>query len=673
MGRFKALPLAAAPCAMVVGPRPIRKAPSSSEAGLAVDACPEQVKKEATGKSKTWCLEEAVRKAIHDNMKGWTDMEINGNRDSEGKTAKDRLRERKELANKFPGEFTCGRKFYTELRAKFKTVSCPEKQLKATGPEILIQEPLYKAMVAYKAHGNRGPMCNFLAVAGKLNQAEIVGILQFALEVKASSSYENLRVAKLLLQFFADKDIKTHYPVEFEHAKKWVDGVLCHLYTKSKQSKIKPSEFIECNRSIVMLVLPEAETSELMKVRCDLAAMEKQLIAVVVSSEIGMLILGWAIEKVLCGVADRHITNSIEELMQDTPIDELKLTAAKRRCVAALQAKDGMDNLPDKQQIILKYRGVPFPIKVVSITEQVECRFACALKSAAAFTGLLPATLCENDLVGKSESEQKVVIEEDVMTAWKAARESSNKMLLATSALDGPSIVKYFAKKEASLRSIGPSFNIEIRFFASMVGESGEQILQDKVKAIMPTQSSGVSEKDALSALRQLQTTGIYTFTGSRSQGSVLSVCSLVLDLLEGRKPSFASNPAPFLADMKVRMGFFCRTKGLDGKTELAGQEAVVYLCTKAFQQDESPSLEDLEMPVKFSWLLDKATASRLEAARKGAVARATASLASVSSQAASSKREAAASSSSAGAAKKKSKGHDTADDAAMAMFKGFA
>jgi hypothetical protein len=103
-----------------------------------------------------------VQKAIHDNLKSWTRIELDCNRDEDGKTCREWLRERKALNLENKAKYPLGKKFYAELKAKFPSDWAPEQLLKPTS-DMPIQESLLKAMIVYKATGARGPMLSCLA------------------------------------------------------------------------------------------------------------------------------------------------------------------------------------------------------------------------------------------------------------------------------------------------------------------------------------------------------------------------------------------------------------------------------------------------------------------------------------------------------------------------------
>jgi hypothetical protein len=502
-----------------------------------------------------------------------------------------------------------------------------------------------------------------------VNQTEAVGILQFALDVRAACSFEHLRAAKVILQFLIDNKFMTKFPGEMGHIRKWIDETMCYLYLKSKQSNIKPSEFVACNKAMVLLLLPEADATALLCHVGDWMDKETELVNVGASSELGKCIFGFAIEQVLGGMVQRATDICITKLFEGGKIEGPMLAKAKRVLVADLQGRPGMENLSNKREIQVKYRNVACSLKVTSLMEEVDVRVACALKSSAVACGDLVALLCEDDLVQNGVIGTKGQISADVLRACQVARESCDETLMATTSLDGASVVAHLTKKEASLRSMDPTFCIEIRFFAGMVGAAGEKILEQNVVQLLPTAKSAVSETDALSSLRRLQATDLYKFTGASSQGVVLSVCTLVQDLLEGRRPSFAMSPSPFVTRVKYSLGFFCRAVDGEG-VALVGAPAVEYLTEKVLKAKDM-TLASLEQPIKFSWMLPDKVAASIDGHRKTALANATATLAQVSDRTSNAKR--ASSSSSAAVGAKKGKVAVSELEAAMSMFQGFA
>ena len=70
--------------------------------------------------------------------------------------------------------------------------------------------------------------------------------------------------------------------------------------------------------------------------------------------------------------------------------------------------------------------------------------------------------------------------------------------------MDGPAVVTFLARKDAALRSLDPTFAIEMLFFFSMVCKGGEKLLQAQIRELMPTPTTTVEAKSVLSSLKKL-------------------------------------------------------------------------------------------------------------------------------------------------------------------------
>lgn len=174
----------------------------------------------------------------------------------------------------------------------------------------------------------------------------------------------------------------------------------------------------------------------------------------------------------------------------------------------------------------------------------------------------------------------------------------------------------------------GPTVSIEIEFFKGMGGASGEDILKSKVLQSLPDESHIMPLDEVLSKLRLLQQSSLCKFTGASAQGIVATLCSLVEDLLQGRASRFAANPDSFAVLVKARLAFCC-TATKSGKA-ITGSEAATCLCEALQKKQTNPTIEDLELPIKFSRLVSADLAKKVEEIRVATLATATKSVASI-------------------------------------------
>ena len=83
---------------------------------------------------------------------------MDGSRDADGLTCRQKIKERKELNAQNPGKYPLGKKFYDELRASFSASDTPRMILRSMAPsrdQGEISDSLLKAMVFYKKTGSR--------------------------------------------------------------------------------------------------------------------------------------------------------------------------------------------------------------------------------------------------------------------------------------------------------------------------------------------------------------------------------------------------------------------------------------------------------------------------------------------------------------------------------------
>ena len=348
-------------------------------------------------------------KAINDNLKGWGAMELDGSRDADGLTCRQRIKARKELNAQNLRKYLLGKKFYDELRATFSASDSPRMILRSMAPsrdQGEISDSLLKAMVFYKKTSSRSKMLSVVSQRNSINLVEIHRILQFALEQRSHTSFEQMRMSKALLALFARLDLCTTHPDEMEVVKQWMDDAVGFLYMKAKQVNMPPSKFIACNRELVGLVLPLNEVDVLVGHRGPWSDKQVELVAVVSSSVLGRMIFGFAIEQVMGSIVRADTEVAIQAMLDNNGvITEAMYNTAKMKCIESLEKKDGMAELSDKREITILYRSAEFQVKVVSLMDEVEMRFASCLKSKALRTALRTEALRRRWLCSRAPPE----------------------------------------------------------------------------------------------------------------------------------------------------------------------------------------------------------------------------------------------------------------------------
>ena len=176
----------------------------------------EGAKKQPKRASKPPPLVAMVTKAIADNCKGMSAQEI----DSvlvNGCTLRQQVHKDKAKNLEQPGIVTMGRRYYHGLRESYATADNPRTCLQVTDANETINDTLFKAMLSTKKNPvNRGPFLNWLQIAEKPNQAELIGVLRWCMDLQPSVSGEQARGVLETMRFVKRLELTKHYPNEIK-------------------------------------------------------------------------------------------------------------------------------------------------------------------------------------------------------------------------------------------------------------------------------------------------------------------------------------------------------------------------------------------------------------------------------------------------------------------------
>ncbi len=133
---------------------------------------------------------------------------------------------------------------------------------------------------------------------GRPNQTEVCGIFRLLLELKPGCEKQR-EVALEGLRFIARHNIKTRFAHEFQAIFKWTDTVLVETY-KFSQSHLglKKSDWLAVHADIVHLVVNKSSLTTLTKATESWSKVPEQLSDVVLGSEIGKVLFGFAMHQV---------------------------------------------------------------------------------------------------------------------------------------------------------------------------------------------------------------------------------------------------------------------------------------------------------------------------------------------------------------------------------------
>ncbi|CAE8612880.1 unnamed protein product [Polarella glacialis] len=542
-----------------------------------------------------------VKKSIHDNLKDMSTAELHGTTDTDGMTCYQRLAAQKRKHRDDPANHPIGSTFYKELRQTFRSEEHPANRLKATDHKEPIDDALLKAMMLYKKNSaDRGPLNSFIAHAQMVNQHELVGILQYFIQLSPGTSAEQFRFCYTILQFLARIDAPNKFPDEIVVVKGHVDQVLLAAWGKQQGKALNRRSFLEVRSDVWPLVLPKDDTECIMAHEGAWADVQSSLVQVTMSSRLGAELFGLCCSQVLAENVDKVVSAGIATLFEN-PITKIRFENSKRKVLEQL-AQSPLNGLPEKRAIELQYRGTCFPSRITCLGDQVEQMYDVALKSHAAGHGLIPALFCEAELVDKP-SAVKLAVDDCLLRGCRAARESANSGLEGEEGKDGIAIAKYLTKFERRFVTLDVLWKVDQQWITSMVGEAGEKKLQEKCLAALPGEGVKISLASAIQQVRLLNATSLCRFCSVSAQAAVQNVLDTLGLMLAGKPPNIGINATPFLKLVLCRLQFFVRFGS--GASEVSGKLAAeAHFANLHRQSAGALSIADIEPLVIFHWLL---------------------------------------------------------------------
>ena len=123
---------------------------------------------------KRQTTDKVVDRAIHDNFRGWSQVDVDGTK-VEGMTLREKMTSDRRAQRDDPSLSTGG-PYYKNLKNLYMSSQDPSKQLKVTDNNEEVDGKLVKALTAAKAtNPNRGPLVEWLQTSQACNQKEYVG------------------------------------------------------------------------------------------------------------------------------------------------------------------------------------------------------------------------------------------------------------------------------------------------------------------------------------------------------------------------------------------------------------------------------------------------------------------------------------------------------------------
>jgi hypothetical protein len=621
---------------------------------------------------------------LYDNFRDFTPQEIDGVLNEAGKTLRQCLTDSIALFEHDPKKHPLGAKVYAEFRKVFRASTSPQKTLAdiETDEAEEINPQLLKAAIQYQKTHNRSVFNGALQMLNSVTLTDVIGICQYGLEIKPSSSPEQLRFGMDLMRFFARLDVPGKFAETAKLMTPLFDQVLSEAHAKCKGEDAKPSKFLITHKSIVYLVLPKGGVERILA-SVQWTTVHSEL-ADVVKTRIGMKLFGAGLQSVQSEVVAATIKKAVDDLFgKGETITQDMLLGAKQTIYTELSGHEWLSSLPDKRKIEVEYLNERLLMNVKCLPDQIEMVLAARWKTLAVSASLLSPLFCELSLTSPVALTAVTysLFTEDVYNANADARALVRAGFDLSLSKDGDSIVSHLLSVEARALAVDPTFAIEVKFFTEMVGENGQTRLQQKVLNALPSTDRAFSVEDVVQKLALIRATDLFSFCTASAQGQIRIAIEAIHAVAEGREPNLSASLGDFHAKVRHSINCFCVYTTKD-KVKTFGGDALNQ-CLKEWREQPSDTINllSLALPSQFVWMLrfdDVATYDKLMAgARANELAGVASGLSSSSSSACVAeaigrgKRASTVSPKSSAKCKaKKAKVVCTEVDAALAMFK---
>eukprot|EP00971_Amphidinium_carterae_P332184 6466219-Amphidinium_carterae.2 len=259
--------------------------------------------------------------------------------------------------------------------------------------------------------------------------AEIAGFSRWLLKLNPSSSPDQYQASRACVQWYAAIHFAEHFPREKKLMQDKIDNVLCRLFDHAVQAKKSPAEFLEENEGLWQLSMPAVATERLLALSDAEKGWAAEVVALeeVLGTPLGCKIFGFAATEILVARIGSVIESEVKELLKKKPITVAGVSASKQ--ALPLAALGDLSKVPAKRVAQCSYRQFVFDVPVRSIEEEVEVRYAAAIRGEAVACGLLSSLPGEVEVFGSPSTGQEEQVEHALIADATSARKSALLLL----------------------------------------------------------------------------------------------------------------------------------------------------------------------------------------------------------------------------------------------------
>lgn len=525
----------------------------------AAKAAPAQAAAKAA--TRVFTKEQVVHKKLHDNFRSWklVDTDV---RCVNGLTLRQTLARDYDNMLKGKEPKVMGSLYYNRLKECFKPPATTHAGLTVRDASLPIAPALLRAMcAAQRQHPDRSPLSAYLQTAQLPNQSELVGLFRFFVTLK-SKCMKQLACSMDAVRYVARLKLHTHFAVEFEAVRAWVDETLEQALARSRANKHTDVVFVSLNRPLLNLIMPSADLDKIVKAKGNLSPLMDEVCRLVASSQTGLKLFAGAVEGILATKLKELIDESISDaLAAQGQVSAEALADAQRQCLAVVQAMPCIDMIPRRRCVILQYRCQDIKLRVSSVSEQVQLAFACATKSIGVSSKHLPELWIEDMLIkAGTTGPWKAKLPASLFEAAAAARSRLETAVKDADVVTGDLVSHAMTKAGPDLLVIDPTFRIEMAIVDELVSDATGTRVMNAILACLPEAGKHLEPETSAQKLHAFATSPGFALVDRQAQERVKVVQIVINSLVEQRPPDLSEVlKSTYMQPFVLRLQFFVK------------------------------------------------------------------------------------------------------------------
>ena len=370
-----------------------------------------------------------------------------------------------------------------------------------------------------------------------------------------------------LLRVFKRVGVPLEFEVDWKTLHPKADALLEQALAFSRAGKTKDQEFMEINKEVLTLILPEAELEQAMKEK-DWSKLPPAINVLVGSGQIGMRLFSAGLEALLAFQLHELIQKRVSELLRTVgKVTQKTLRVHQAETQKQVSAFAHLDILPQKRKVKVTYRTTRLTLKVQSPPHQVQLTYAAGVKSAGTKSSQLPKLVCEDMLVQGNDDKIVATFEDNIFVGAKAARARIAQTIDDKNATTGDVIHDVVNKSQEDLYILDPDFAIELAVVDELLGAGSGSRMQTKILECLPSAQKHFLPLVASQNLNTLQLSPAGKMADRSSQSRLTSTMSMVNSLAEDRNPDVREAQASdFMRPVVDRFQYFIKPQRASGK-----------------------------------------------------------------------------------------------------------